>query len=134
MKSFTLKIITPDGIKFSGECESLLVRTSNGDVEILAGHTDLLATLGIGRARIRVDGKTDRLGAVQGGTLTVLSGNVTLLPVTFEFSDEIDIPRAERARTLAEEKIANATSHDDTDLARARLLRALNRLSVAKTK
>jgi F-type H+-transporting ATPase subunit epsilon len=134
MKNFTLKIITPDGLKFSGECESLLVRTTDGDVEILAGHTDLLATLGVGRARLRIDGKIERFGAVQGGTLTVLSGNVTLLPVTFEFSDEIDISRAERARSRAEEKIASATSHDAVDLAHAKLMRALNRISVAKTK
>ncbi len=130
MRRFTLKIITPDGIKFSGECESLLVRTDDGDVEILAGHTDLLATVGIGRARIKVDHDV-RFGAIQGGTLTVLSGAVTLLPLTFEFADEIDVSRAERARERAEEKLASATNPATEDIARAKLMRALNRLSVA---
>ena len=133
MRSFTLKIITPDGVKFSGECESLLVRTSEGDLEILAGHTDLLATVDIGRARIRV-GKTDRVGAIQGGTLTVLSGVVTLLPITFEFADEIDLARAERAKERAEQTLAASQSNAIEDIARAKLMRALNRISVARNR
>ena len=133
MRSFTLKIITPDGAKFSGECESLLVRTDDGDVEILAGHTDLIATVGVGRARIRV-GKDERYGAIQGGTLTVLSGAVTLLPITFEFADEIDTIRAEAARERAEKAIADAKNPTAEDIARAKLMRALNRLSVAQRK
>lgn len=133
MKSFTLKIITPDGVKFSGECESLLVRTSDGDVEILAGHTDLIATVDVGRARIR-QGKEERYGAIQGGTLTVLSSAVTLLPITFEFADEIDTARAEAARVRAEEQLASSENPATEDIARAKLMRALNRLSVAKRK
>ena len=39
MKSFHIEIVTPDGIEYEGEVESLLVRTDDGDVEILAGHT-----------------------------------------------------------------------------------------------
>ena len=40
MKSFKLKIVTPDGLAFDSEVESLLVRTHDGDVEFLAGHID----------------------------------------------------------------------------------------------
>ena len=47
MKSFSLKIATPDELVFDGEVESLLVRTTEGDVEILAGHADFLSALGI---------------------------------------------------------------------------------------
>ena len=58
MRSFKLDIVSPDGAIFSGEAERLLARTTDGDVEILAGHTDLLSALGTGRARIRTaDGK-----------------------------------------------------------------------------
>ena len=133
MRSFTLKIMTPDGVKFSGECESLLVRTSEGDVELLAGHTDLIATVGVGRVRIRSD-KGERFGAIQGGTLTVLSGVVTLLPITFEFADEIDLARAERARERAEQTLAAPQSNATEDIARAKLMRALNRISVARNR
>ena len=53
MKSFNLKIVTPDGLCFDSEVESLLVRTDDGDVEFLAGHIDYMASLGTGRARIK---------------------------------------------------------------------------------
>ena len=55
MKSFNLKVVTPDGLLFESEVESLLVRTDDGDVEFLAGHIDYMASLGTGRARIKQD-------------------------------------------------------------------------------
>ena len=57
MKQFHIEIVTPDGIAFDGMVESLLVRTDDGDVEILANHADLLAAIDTGRARIIVDGE-----------------------------------------------------------------------------
>ena len=36
MTSYHLLVVTPDGVAFDGECESLIVRTQDGDVEILA--------------------------------------------------------------------------------------------------
>ena len=85
MKPFHLLIATPDGLCYDGEAESLLVRTDDGDVEILAGHTDLLASVGIGRARIRINGN-DRYASAAGGFLTVARGEVKLVAITFEFS------------------------------------------------
>ena len=36
MEQFSLQIVTPDGVSFSGEAERLIVRTIEGDVCILA--------------------------------------------------------------------------------------------------
>ena len=57
MTSFPLKIVTPDGLAFSGEAEELIVRTTTGDMGILAGHINCVAPLGMGRATILVDGQ-----------------------------------------------------------------------------
>lgn len=57
MRSYHIDIVTPDGLAFSGEIESLLVRTDDGDVEILANHADFVASLGTGKARITVGGE-----------------------------------------------------------------------------
>ena len=43
MREYKLQIVTPDGLKFDGMAESLLVRTDDGDVQILAGHVDYMA-------------------------------------------------------------------------------------------
>lgn len=134
MKVFPLKIVTPDGVRFDGQAEELIVRTVTGDMGFLAGHTNCVAPLGMGRATILVDGER-RYGACIGGMVSVLNGEVTLVPTTFEWASDIDLARAEAAKDRAQ-AVLNSKNASDTDilLAKARLRRALVRTSVAKTK
>lgn len=131
MRSFNLKVVTPDGLAFDSEVESLLVRTDDGDVEFLAGHVDYMASLGTGRARIKQNGQ-DKFASVSGGFVTVKGGEVSLVAITFEFREDIDLERAKVA--LDEAKATLAVSKDDKDieLAQAKLKRALNRIGVAE--
>ena len=127
MAQFQLEIMTPDGVEFSGACESLLVRTAVGDVEILRGHADYFSAVATGRVRIIADGK-HRYAAASGGFISVLGGKVMLAPVTFEFSEDIDKARAEEAKENAEAKISAATDEKELEIAKAKLSRALARL------
>ena len=131
MTAFPLKIVTPDGIAYDGAAEELIVRTSTGDLGILAGHINCVAPLGMGRATVVSEGKK-RYGACIGGILSVVGGKVTLVPTTFEWADQIDAARAEasyqRAQTVLQDKTASET---DLRLAEARLRRALVRKSVS---
>ena len=132
MTAFALKIVTPDGLIFDGQAEELIVRTSTGDMGILAGHINCVASLGMGRATVMIDGKK-RYGACIGGMVSVVNGVVTLVPTTFEWAEDIDLKRAESAAERAKAIIANKdTSSADIRLAEARLKRALVRSSVAK--
>ncbi len=133
MKAFHIDIVSPDGLEFSGEIESLLVRTDDGDVEILAGHTDLLASISVGRARIIQNGEK-RYAAVNGGFLSVKDKKVKLCAITFEFADQIDKKRAEEAKERAEEALKSAKTKMDIDVAKAKLLRATSRIGVAEMK
>lgn len=133
MRSFPLEIVTPDGLAYSGEAESILVHTTDGDAEILAGHADYMAALGIGRVRLIVGGEA-KLASSQGGFITVRSGKVQMVATTFEFKDDIDLSRAVAAKEAAEELIREAKSKSDIALAEAKLKRALNRISVAEYK
>ena len=134
MTPFQLKIVTPDGLAYDGLAEELIVRTTSGDLGILAGHMDCVAPLGMGRATILVDGKK-RYAACIGGMLSVIDGKVALVPTTFEWAENIDLKRADasydRAKTILD-------SRDSTDteirLAEARLKRALVRKGVASMK
>ena len=134
MKAFLLKIVTPDGIRFDGMAEELIVRATTGDIGFLAGHTNCVAPLGMGRATIVVDGQR-RYGACIGGMVSVMNGEVSLVPTTFEWASDIDVARAEaskqRAQAILDSKTASET---DILLAKAKLRRALVRTSVAKTK
>ena len=134
MTPFKLKIVTPDGLIFDGEAEKLIVRTSGGDVCILARHMDYVAPLGMGRAVVESGGKR-RTAACIGGMLSVSNGEVTLVPTTFEWSEKIDLERAERSLARADKVLQNSGASDtDIALAQARLHRALVRKSVVSFK
>ena len=134
MTPFKLKIVTPDGLIFDGEAEELLVRTVGGDVAILARHMDYVAPLGMGRAVVLTGGER-RNAACIGGMLSVSKGEVTLVPTTFEWAEQIDLARVEAAQKKAEERLQNQNaSSTDIRLAEAKLRRALVRKSVASYK
>ena len=131
MTAFRLKIVTPDGIQYDGNAEELVVRTTTGDVGILAGHINFVAPLGMGEAMILMDGKKRRAACI-GGMVSVVNETVTLLPTTFEWADEIDVARAERALERAKAKKESKTEAKDIALAELKFKRALNRINVGK--
>ena len=134
MTPFNLKIVTPYGLAFDGQAQQLTVRTTSGDMGILAGHIDCVAPLGMGQATIVTDGKR-RYAACIGGMLSVVQGNVTLVCTTFEWAEDIDIKRADasydRAKTILDDRNSTDT---EIRLAEARLKRALVRKGVASIK
>lgn len=134
MTPFSLKIVTPDGIRFDGQAEELIVRTTTGDMGFLAGHMNCCAPLGMGRATVVADG-VKRYAACIGGMVSVVDGAVSLVPTTFEWAENIDVARAERSLERAQSVLNNKTSTDtDIMLAKARLRRALIRKDVGTTK
>ena len=134
MTPFPLKIVTPDGVRFDGQAEELIVRTTTGDLGILAKHINCVSPLGMGRATVVVDGER-RYAACIGGMVSVVDGAVSLVPTTFEWAEEIDVSRAERSMERAQTVLDNKTSTDtDLVMAKARLRRALIRKDVGTTK
>ncbi len=134
MTNFSLKIVTPDGLEYDGQAEEVVVRTTTGELGVMANHINLVAPLGMGMATIIIDGKR-RYAACIGGMLSVMGGEVTLVPTTFEWAEEIDVKRAEaseaRAKKILADKAAAAT---DLRMAEARLKRALIRKNTASFK
>ena len=134
MTPFSLKIVTPDGLIFDGQAEEVVVRSTSGDLGILAGHVNCVAPLGMGRATVIIDGKR-RYAACIGGMISVVDGKVTLVPTTFEWAEAIDAARAEASQQRAESILQKKDSSDaEIQLAQARLHRALVRRNVASYK
>ena len=134
MNTFSLTIVTPDGVQFDGQAEELVVRTTTGDMGIMAGHINCVAPLGMGMATVLAEGQK-RFGACIGGMVSVLNGQVRLVPTTFEWSDKIDLSRAKASGQRAKDILADkASTNTDLRLAEARLKRALIRQSVAEYK
>ena len=132
MTEFDLQIVTPDGLMFEGKAQKVIVRTSEGDVGILAKHTDYVAAVSIGVARVfTADG--ERKGACAGGMLSVTGGVVRIAASTFEWSEDIDIDRAKRAKEKAEKRLAESKKSDyEHNLAEIKLKKSLARLNASK--
>lgn len=134
MTEFKLKILTPEGVLYDGMAESVIVRTTVGDKGILAKHEPYVAALTIGQAKIRINGAV-RIGAVSSGIVEVTKDLTTILAQSFEWSDEIDVDRAEKARALAEERMEQYKNDQRSlDIAEYKLKRAINRINTANIK
>ena len=128
MAVFTLEIVTPDRLIYEGEAERLIVRGVTGDLCILAHHIDYATALIPGEACVTT-AEGERYAACSGGMLSVHDNHVRLMATTFEWEDEIDLERAQRAREAAEQKLGSMTTADkDYALVEAKLKRALARI------
>ena len=133
MSTFHLQIVTPDGGVFDGQAEKIIVRSTVGDICILPKHINYVTTLGMGEARITIEGVVRRSACI-GGMLAVTDGAVNLVVASFEWSEDIDTGRAEISANKAQALLDNSKNltPQDMSLAEARLKRALVRTSVAE--
>ena len=131
MKTFPLRIGTPDGLLFEGDVERIVCRSITGDLAILAGHCNFCTALGMGEAHVVLEDGTRKEAACIGGMLSMLDGTYHLLATTWEWKEDIDQERAKEAKRRAEEMIAKGGLTDkEYKLAQAKLQRALVRLGV----
>jgi F-type H+-transporting ATPase subunit epsilon len=135
MTPFNLKIITPAGVFFDGQTPNVIVRTTVGDKGILARHEPYVAALPIGTMRIMNDSNKYRTAAISTGTIQVEdSGDTVILVQSCEWSDEIDVKRAEAAKDRAELCLNDNDAGDvQHEIAEFKLKRALNRLGAVES-
>lgn len=126
-----LEIVTAERVVFSEEVDQVNAPTRDGRVGILPRHEPLLTILEPGEMGIVKDGVRTPY-AISGGFMEVLANRVTILADTVERADEIDEARAERARTLAEDRVRSAQTERDQAMAEAKLRKELVRLRVAQ--
>ena len=131
MRTFPLRIGTPDGLLFEGEVERVVCRSITGDLAILAGHCNFCTALGMGEAHVVMEDGSRRDAACIGGMLSVMDGSCHLLATTWEWQEDIDAERTATAKQRAEEKLAKGGLTDqEYKIVQAKLQRALVRLSV----
>lgn len=127
---FKLSIITPEKIFFEGETSRLIVRTTEGDLGILAHHTSLVSSLPSGPMRIMQEDGSFRTAALSSGILKIGGNKVSIIANAVEWADEIDIEWAKRSEADARTKLDTLKDKHQLDLAELKLKRALNRISV----
>jgi F-type H+-transporting ATPase subunit epsilon len=126
-----LEIVTPEKQLFSGAVDSVTVPSTTGCLGILPGHAPLLAELGIGEVSYKIGDRTDFLFC-SWGFVEVLPDRVVVLAQNAELASDIDIKRAEEAKSRAEKFLASKNTGIDFQRAELSLLRAISRLNAVK--
>ena len=128
---FHLEVVTAERSVFSEDVDAVTVPGTTGELGILPQHTTLLTALSFGNLHIR-SGAEEVDIAVGGGFLEVRPDKVVVLADMAERAEDIDVTRAETARTRAAEIIALGPATVDLIRAEASLRRAEARLRVAR--
>ena len=126
---FQVELVSPEDISYSGEAEMVIARTlEGGDIAFQPGHVPFIGVLAVWSVDvIRPDGGRDTI-AVHQGFVQVAGTKVSILSDVSESAGDIDVARAEAAKSTAE--AALAADRDDAAAAAA-LARAELRLRVA---
>jgi F-type H+-transporting ATPase subunit epsilon len=120
------EIVSQDRQVFSGNADIVVLPGSAGVMGVLPNHSPLLTTLQYGVITVRTSGHESYF-TVAGGIAEVQPDQVTVLADAAENVDEIDVERAEAARTRAEALLKQELPEDtDTYLALQSSLRKSN--------
>ena len=129
-KTMRISILAADSKFYEGECEGLIVPTTDGQFGILPGHCEIIAAVTPGMLSYTLPGGERKFAAVSGGLLKIEGGHVLILVDSAEHPEDIDANRAQRAADAAREELLRKRSHQEYQSAQAHLARAINRLRV----
>ncbi len=133
---FTLDILTPSGVVVKDfKCTEVLVPTVQGEIDILEGHTHVLTKLSTGIVTAKdAEGKAWCF-SVTHGTCKVLGQNISILSMTSESAEKIDVDRAKAALEKAEKKLSESIASDsELQKFRRKKERAEMRIKLAYTR
>lgn len=130
-KLFKVKVVSPDRIFYDGEVDMLELKTSEGDIGILAGHIPLTTIIAPGVMRLIKGGETKE-AALHDGFVEITFDQVLILAESCEWPDEIDINRANEAKIRAERRLKSGANEINTTRAEMALRRSLTRLELAQ--
>ena len=130
-RTFRLRIITPERVFLDGEAEMIVLKATDGEIGVAAGHSPVIISMEEGEIRIKQEGHWRRAAASE-GTATVTPDQVFLMLQTAEWPQEIDARRARQAQEHAREILRQRGSMQEYVLAKSMLARAMVRLRVAR--
>ena len=126
----SLTILTPQSQIFSGEADEVIAPTAGGEIGILPNHVSLFTQILPGELRVKNGGKTDFF-AIMGGYLEVANNQVNVLGDYAVRAEDIEVAKAEQAKTRAEKAKSEKVSLEDYATIEADLRRSLLELKVA---
>ena len=85
MRTFPLLISSPDGDLFRGDAQMLIVRGTEGDLAVMAGHVPFVTAILRGNCVVVPEDGTRKTGTIEEGILTVDAERTTVLTSGIEW-------------------------------------------------
>ena len=111
-KTIRFEIVTPERVVLKEEIYQVTVPTRDGEITVLPDHMPLVSILNPGVVEIKKHDGSINVMSLSGGFIEVLRNKVVILADTAERAEEIDLERAEEARSRAEEAIKDLRQFD----------------------
>ncbi len=132
LKRFRLEVISPERVFYTGDVEMVELNTTEGEIGIYADHIPLTTIVAPGVLTITESGDELKEAAVLEGFMEITPEKVTILAQSCEWPDEIDIHRAQEAKTRAERRLKSADSAVNMARAELALRKSLIRIGLAE--
>ena len=130
-KLFHIQVVSPDRVFYEDDIEMLEVRTTEGEIGVLAGHIPITSIIEPGMVRFIKNGETKE-AALHDGFIEILPDKVLILAESCEWPEEIDMNRAKEARIRAERRLKGSEGEINVARAEVALKRALLRLELGE--
>jgi F-type H+-transporting ATPase subunit epsilon len=123
----TLEVAVPERLLISESVTQVQIPAFGGYLGVLPGHAPLMSKLGTGVLSFQA-GAATRYMSINGGVVEVLPDHVRVLADTAEWAEEVDVQRAEKARSRANDLLRNHDMEIDVERAQRAVERAQARL------
>ena len=133
MEKLILEIVTPERRVVKEEVDEVVCPGIEGEFGVLPGHTPFLTALKIGELSYRV-GDQRKYIAITWGYAEVDGSRVEILADMAETAEEIDLRRAEEAKSRAESALKIAQEEVEFEKEQVSLEKAVIRIQVAGKK
>lgn len=127
--SFNIEAIIPSGIKLQTTATFLKLRTVNGDIGILANHSNLVTELGSGEMLIQKD-KEEEKYYLSGGFMEVRQDKVVIMAEEVIEASLIDVERLRKETEVEEAKLEKLKVEKDILSANKRIQDNLTKIRI----
>ncbi|MGX6590883.1 ATP synthase F1 subunit epsilon [Cetobacterium ceti] len=129
--NFKIVVVTPTKKVLEQEANFLMIRTTEGDMGILANHSPFVAELATGEMKIKTEGN-ELFYYVSGGFMEISNNIVTILADEAMDVKDINVETARKDAQIAQEKLEKITEDREFAVVQKTLSQALAKVKIAE--
>ena len=131
METFYLKIVSSRRVFFEGECIQLVLPIADDGLKgFLAHHENVVAAIEFGEMKITPAEGEEIFAFIGSGFIEFFDNTATVVCISCQRPEEIDMARAEEAKARAEEMLRQEHSIFEYHQSQLDLARATERLKI----